>query len=120
LPRIAVPTLLRQHAAGKPQLQSLHRDRQSVFVGFAEEQMHMLGHHHKTKHHEAITPTHLFEHAKKQVPPPRRAQSRLPMVTAEGEEMQIAAAVIAPEASWHGNRLIPANHLFCDRHTTER
>ena len=53
--------LLAQNASGECQLEGLHRERKSVPIGFARQQMNMLGHDHKAENHEALAAAGLFK-----------------------------------------------------------
>jgi hypothetical protein len=87
LVKVAASPLLSENASGEPEFQGLHGDRRSVPVGLADEQMDMLGHDHKTEHHETIASAGLFKNAKEQVAAARRAQEWLTLITTAGDEM---------------------------------
>ena len=65
----------------------------------------MLGHYYKPDHKERIFLSYLLKDFDKDVARTSGSKQRLSLVTTCGDEMKIAAAVIAQESFWHGSRL---------------
>ena len=77
--------------------------------------MDVLGHDHVSNHHETITPPHRLQDLEKQVAVPRRAQQLTPLITARGDEVQIAGAVITMQSIRHDWCVAQRVEFDCDR-----
>src|ERR1700690_3243305 len=91
----------RQHPAREAELQGLHHDRWRSLLGFAHQEMKMLGHDHVAQYYERIPLPDLLEDSEKEVGGGRRTQKRLPMIATAGDEMKITATVEALETPGH-------------------
>lgn len=60
----------RQQTACKALLDRLHHDRRIAPLRFAEQQMHVFGHHHISGQHKVVAPPHLLQNLYKQVAVP--------------------------------------------------
>ena len=97
-------------AATEPELESLHRDRQSRPLWLGDQQVYMLGHHDISQDHKPVTTSHPLQHLENQVAAGRIAQQRLAVITTEGEKVEIPRPVGAVEIFGHRWRVEqPAN-----------
>jgi hypothetical protein len=60
---------------------------------FADQQMHMLRHHHKPQEQEIPFSSHAVKDSDKAFPRPHRSKKRSPPVTTKGHKVEIALAV---------------------------
>jgi hypothetical protein len=80
----------------------------------------VLGHHHVSDHHKAVTLAHLFQHSQKQIAALRAGQPGLPMIATAVDEMKVARSVVARRMAGHRRTLtrleqakdVTAEHLF--------
>lgn len=89
-------------SAGDSLLQHLQHLRRSTFRGFADDQMHMLRHHHIPKQLEPVPRTNLPEYLYKLIACASRPQVWPAPVTTKRDEVQIAAPVISLQRIAHG------------------
>ena len=62
LSRIGLRAKVAQEMPRKTLFYGLHHDRWIATLGFAEEQMHMLGHDYVTHDHKMIAAAYLLQH----------------------------------------------------------
>lgn len=80
------------YPAGEPLLEDLDDSCWRREAGFAEQQMHVLGHEHETDQCKVIARTHFLKNFDGQIPGASGAQQRPASIAAEGDEMQVPAA----------------------------
>jgi hypothetical protein len=83
------------------QLQFLHHDREISAGRLTEQQMNMLWHDRKAQQRESHLVAELRKFANKDVTRGSAREERFPAVTTEGDEMEIASAVIALQSGRH-------------------
>ena len=76
-------------------------------AGLAQEQVHMFGHKDVANESKAVAQPRLFEGADGQVAGPGGVQKRPALITAEGDEMQIAKTGDASQIVRHGEKRGP-------------
>ena len=87
----------------------LHHPRRIAFLGFADQEMNVIGHDDIAYDHEIITLADFLEPGQKQIAPLRARQPSLPMITTTRDEMQLLRAVITPGMVGHkASLLVPA------------
>ena len=70
-------------------------------LGFAEQQVNVLRHHHVSDHDELIAAPNLFQNFKEQIAALRRSQPGLALVATAGDEMQLSSSVVTCGMSGH-------------------
>ena len=103
-----------QEFARETLLEDLHHDRRRVVVGFADQEVNVFGHHHVADHNETISDAGLFEDAEEKIAALWCSQQRAALVAAEGDEVQIACSVTAPEPGGDGESLSQNLWERCD------
>ena len=88
-----MPQPLRDDATSEPELQCLYRSCQETLLRFTDQKMDVLRHHNVAAHNQLVTPSHLLQDAKKQIPANRTTQVGFAMVTAKGDEVLIVSTV---------------------------
>ena len=78
---------------------TLHHRRGIPHLGFAYQQMKMLGHHYVAQHHEAMLLAHLFQNLHGQIALLVRSEPRFSLIGAS-DVVQLAGSVLSPEAFW--------------------
>jgi hypothetical protein len=89
------------------QLQSLQSPRQHRLFWLAQQKVHMLRHHHISRHNKCIANSHCLERSFKYIPSRRCSKMGAAVKTTEGDEMQVAALLKANQASRHPSILTP-------------
>jgi hypothetical protein len=84
--------------------QCLQRLGRILLPGFADEQVHVLWHHHVTDEPEFVPGAHTVEDFHKLVTGTPRSKKRSATVTTEGDEVEIASTVIAPQRVAHNRK----------------
>jgi hypothetical protein len=84
--------------------ENLHDSRDAFLVGLADQHMEVLGHYHVTPNNELVLLPELFNDVKKQMAA-GRSEDGLAMVAAAGNEVLLAAGMIAAQSGWHGGLL---------------
>jgi hypothetical protein len=87
-------------------LQNLHGHGNASFVRLSDEQVDMLRHHHVANHLEFIFLTDFFKDIQEQVSPRSGAEEGLPLVTATGDEMEVATSIEPAQPFGHGRNFI--------------
>ena len=82
---------------GNGSLERLNGARESAALWLGYEQMHMLRHDHITKNMEDVSPSRLLQRSLEQVARRLAAEVRKPMVTTEGDEMEITCQLVTLE-----------------------
>ena len=98
---IAALALGAEKLSGKALLQHLQDNGGISALRLCEQKVDMLGHNHVSDDHEAVTTADLFEDLEKQIAPWFGVEQRTTLVTTEGDEVQIAGAVVSSEAIGH-------------------
>ncbi len=83
-------------------LQNLHGHGNASFVRLSDEQVDMLRHDHIANHLEFIFLTYFFKDLQEQVSPRSGAEEWLPLVTATGDEMEVATSIEPAQSFEHG------------------
>ena len=109
---VIVPPLPERFAAAALQparsalLEHLQRHRHRRSAGFAQQQMHVLRHHHVTGNRKLIPQANALQFLLKDGSCPRRAQFRLPPITTEGDEMKRTALLVPNKPAGHGAEIL--------------
>ena len=90
-----------QKASRESLFQSLHHERRIAALRFAEQEMHVLRHDYVGDDDKTIAPAHPLQHFKKQVAILPGAEQRTALVTAGGDEMEVAGAVVTMQSCRH-------------------
>src|SRR5207248_7565094 len=112
LRRILRPRTLQPPA--EPLFQHLNDDRRIPALWFAQQQVYVLRHDHIADNHEPITSAYLLQDFDEEIAPPRRPQHRSSLITAEGDEMQVASAVISFKTCGHTEIVESPPSMRCD------
>ena len=83
---------LSAYSAREPLLEDLDDSCGSRGAGFADEQVHMLGHENEADQRKAIASTYFLENLDGHIPDASRAQQRPALIATEGDEMQVTPA----------------------------
>ncbi len=97
-----------------PLLQHLHHRGGRPALRLAEDQVHVLRHHHIADDKEAVPASHLLQDAKEQIAASRTGQEGSPPMTAEGDEVKMPASVEALESARHARNLTRGCGDFSD------
>jgi hypothetical protein len=103
-----------QKFAREALLEDLHHDRRRVVVGFADQEVNVFGHDHVADHYATISDAGLFEDAEEKIATLWRSEQRAALVATEGDEVQIACSVTAPETGGHEGSLSQNLWNRCD------
>jgi hypothetical protein len=95
------------HRARHPLLQDLDKLRQISLAGLAEEQVHVLRHHHISNEKRSAAVTHFSQSLQEQSASPDGAQERSSLVATEGDEMQVSMSMMAFEFSGLEEKNVP-------------
>ena len=76
-------------------------------MGFADEEVDVLGHDHVSDDRELIALAHLFEHGEKQVATLRCAEQGMASIATAGNKMQVSGAVKTLGLAVHMSRIEP-------------
>jgi hypothetical protein len=101
LPRIAAEAEFPQESSRESLLESLHHGRRVAALRFAEQQMHMLGHHDVTDDNKAIAPADLLQNLEEQISILPDTEESAAVVTACGDEMKVSGTGVAMESGGH-------------------
>ncbi len=69
--------------------------------GFADEQMHVIGHHHVSGQQEFVAFTNPAEGLHEEISRPHRVEQRQPPIATESEEVRISASIVAFQTFRH-------------------
>jgi hypothetical protein len=101
LPLICSSAQSFQKTPGEGVFEDLHHHRGIAALGFAEQQMSVLGHDDVANDHETVTPAHLFHHFEKQITILWGAEQGSSLIAAGGNEVKISGAVVAVQFRRH-------------------
>ncbi len=76
-------------------LQHLQYLRRRTFPRLAHQQVHVFRHHHITDHLETVPGTYFIEYSDEAIPCACRSKKWATTIATDGDEVQIAAAVVA-------------------------
>src|SRR5207245_2064918 len=102
LPRNLTP--LPPQFSRHPLFQNLQHPGRCRLFRLADQQVHVLQHHHVPEQREPVSGAHFAQGFQKQISCPNSSQKRPPLITAESNEMQIPAAGIAFWFDFHQSR----------------
>jgi len=71
-------------------------------TGFADQQVDVLRHDHIPHHQHLVLEARGFQSPQKEIAPSTTGEQRQPLIAAEGDEMQVAGAVVSFEVAGHG------------------
>jgi hypothetical protein len=74
-------------------------------LGFADQEMEVLGHDHVSQDDEAILLASFFQDAQEEIATVGRAQPRPALVATTGDEVEVAGTVVSFEAAGHGLKI---------------
>src|SRR5713101_6262187 len=100
------------HFARHSLLQHLQHRRRRASPRLADQQMHMLRHDHVTQKPETVFPADAREFSHKKISRTTASQKRQPPVATEGDEVQIASAVVTLQSRRHRNDRASGNERF--------
>ncbi len=98
LPESSLPALNRHR-----QLEALNRLAQHAPFRLADEQVHMLWHHHISADKEVMPYAHGLQRAEEDVPCSRRYKVRLSAIATESHKVQVARLLVSSQALRHGH-----------------
>jgi hypothetical protein len=90
-------------------LQHLHHHRRIRLLRLADQQVHVLRHHHIPDDCEPIAPPHFIKNDQKRIPRPHRPQKRQSPITTETNEMQLRSPIAALEILRHRSKSTPTH-----------
>jgi hypothetical protein len=76
-------------------------DRRIATLRFAEEEVHVLGHHHVTDNDKTIAAADLLQHFQKEITILPATQQRASLITTGSDKVQISGAVVTMESVGH-------------------
>ncbi len=82
-------------------LQHFQHQRRRTLCRFADQQVHMLGHHHIPNQAKPIALSNFCQRRNECIPGPRRSQKRQPPVAAKRQKMKMALSVVALKRIMH-------------------
>jgi hypothetical protein len=91
--RRTLPPALAPQSARATLFQSLYYLRRISFLRFTDQQMHVLGHHHKTNQRKLISFPDISQHLHKQISRPHSPQQSLDAITTKRNEVQMSVPV---------------------------
>src|SRR5271157_852126 len=83
-------------------LQHLQHRRGRAFLRLADQQMHMLWHHHMSHQQKSVLLANPSKFPYEQLPRAHRLEQRQPPITTESDKMQMTATVEALQPFGHG------------------
>jgi len=81
--------------------EDLHHHREIAALGFAEQQMNVLGHNHVANDYETVTAAHLFHDFEKQIAILWRAEQSASPIATGRDEVKVSGAVAPMEFCRH-------------------
>ena len=99
--------LLLQHLQGHGQL----FDRR-----LADQQMHMLGHEHISRNHQAVASAHLLQGVLEAGVSRLVVEQRPPSIATEGEEVKLPGVLVTDQLSRRGESSLTRMVKICDSH----
>jgi hypothetical protein len=98
------PPFFVEQAARDALFQNLEDRRRRPFSRFADEQVDVLGHDDVAHQRETVTVAHVAKNLDKDISGVNRTQQRYASIAGEGNEMQMAATVVANKLVGHGRQ----------------
>ena len=87
---------------------------QGLALGFAHQQMHVLGHQHVPVNGDAELSTHVLQTGEEQGVRDGKLETRLTMITTESEKMRLTRVMISPQSAGHPENVDPEGYGVCD------
>jgi hypothetical protein len=72
-----------------------------------DQPMHVLGHHHSIRYQKPTLAAHNLQRPQEQIAAARAAQERLAAIATEGQEVQVAVAVVTRGMAQHARKCTP-------------
>jgi len=82
-------------------LEHLQHNRQVASLRLAQQQMHVLGHNHKSGQVESVPTTYSFQRDNECVACSLASQQRRAAITTERNEMNVTSLLVSPKSPWH-------------------
>jgi len=89
------------HLLGHALLQHLQHRRRRRLLRLADQQVHVIRHHHISRKQKSVFPSHLAKFFYKQISRARRAKEWHPSVTTKCDKVQLPLAVVALQSLRH-------------------
>ncbi len=102
LVRIGGVARLAQETPCESLFDGLHDKRWVAALGFAEQEMYVLGHNHVTYDDKTIALADLLQDLEKQIAIWRAAEQWTALVATRGDEVQVSGTVVSMESVRHG------------------